>query len=210
MTHIVDARLGAFGWASPPNEKTIHPNVGLYDVRAALQWTQNHIHKFGGDAADITVFGESAGGGIIMHPITAHGGTRSTAFSKGQHPWEIVASTNGARLGYPAIARLRSYERNLLGREELFKQLMAKANCSDLACLRHAPTQALIEANTFLIQNGSTAGVGFTAVVDGDTVPDIPSRLVLEGRYHKTLTSVVVVNNVHEVCFVLSALLFHY
>ena len=69
-------RLGAFGWASPPSEKTVDPNVGLHDVRGALQWTQQYIHKFGGNASDVTVLGESAGGGIIMHSITAYGGDR--------------------------------------------------------------------------------------------------------------------------------------
>lgn len=67
-------RLGAFGWLSPPDEKAIVPNVGLYDARAALLWVQEHISKFGGNAADVTVFGESAGGGVVMHTITAYGG----------------------------------------------------------------------------------------------------------------------------------------
>jgi carboxylesterase type B len=37
---------------------------------------KDYIHKFGGNPADVTVFGESAGGGIIMHSITAYGSAR--------------------------------------------------------------------------------------------------------------------------------------
>ena len=69
-------RLGGFGWASPPGEKTVDPNVGLHDARPALQWIKDYIHKFGGNSVDVTIFGESAGGGIIMHSITTYGGTR--------------------------------------------------------------------------------------------------------------------------------------
>jgi carboxylesterase type B len=88
---------------------------------------------------------------------------------------------------------------NLQARDEEFKVFMAKANCSDLACVRGAPTQALMQANSLSTGNASAAGVGFTLVVDGDFVPDLPSKLLLEGRYHKTLTSVIAANNEHEV-----------
>ncbi len=37
-------------------------NAGLLDQHFALQWIQNYIHLFGGDASKVTVSGESAGG----------------------------------------------------------------------------------------------------------------------------------------------------
>lgn len=73
-TLFVLDRLGAFGWASPPSEESVIPNVGLHDAKLALQWVQQYINKFGGNADDVTVLGESAGGGVIMHTITAYGG----------------------------------------------------------------------------------------------------------------------------------------
>ena len=75
--------MGAFGWSSPPSEKSVVPNVGLYDAKAALEWIRDYIPRFGGNAADVTVFGESAGGGIIMQLNTAYGGIRDPpAFQK--------------------------------------------------------------------------------------------------------------------------------
>lgn len=40
-------------------------NVGMMDVVAALKWIHKNIDKFGGDANNITVFGESGGGGKV-------------------------------------------------------------------------------------------------------------------------------------------------
>ncbi len=43
------------------------PNAGLRDVVCALGWVRRHIDSFGGDPANVTVMGESAGGGTILH-----------------------------------------------------------------------------------------------------------------------------------------------
>ena len=39
---------------------------------------------------------------------------------------------------------------NILGRETIFKSFMAAANCSDLECLRHIPTDIIMKANAFI------------------------------------------------------------
>ena len=40
-------------------------NVGMLDVVAALKWVRQNIHLFGGDPDNVTVFGESGGGGKV-------------------------------------------------------------------------------------------------------------------------------------------------
>ena len=36
-------------------------NAGMLDIVAALQWVKENISEFGGDAENVTVFGESGG-----------------------------------------------------------------------------------------------------------------------------------------------------
>jgi para-nitrobenzyl esterase len=55
-------RLGVEGFAQIPGAPA---NRGLLDAIAALRWVRDNIGRFGGDPAHVTVFGESAGAGVI-------------------------------------------------------------------------------------------------------------------------------------------------
>lgn len=55
-------RTNIFGFSSSPEIPYGQQNVGFLDQRLALQWVQDNIAQFGGDPAQVTIFGQSAGG----------------------------------------------------------------------------------------------------------------------------------------------------
>jgi para-nitrobenzyl esterase len=57
-------RLGLLGYLFLPDilGPEYSGNPGLLDIAAALRWTHENIHAFGGDPDNIMVFGESGGG----------------------------------------------------------------------------------------------------------------------------------------------------
>ena len=64
----VNYRLGVLGWFSHPSlraaadsELDKSPNFGTLDTIQALKWVRDNIEAFGGNAGNVTLFGESAG-----------------------------------------------------------------------------------------------------------------------------------------------------
>ena len=64
----VNHRLNILGFLdlSPFGEKYKYSgNVGMLDIVEALKWVQTNIREFGGDPDNVTIFGESGGGGKV-------------------------------------------------------------------------------------------------------------------------------------------------
>lgn len=60
-------------------------NAGLLDIVAALQWVNRNIASFGGDPANVTIFGQSGGGGKVSTLL-------ATPSAKGLYHKAIVQS----------------------------------------------------------------------------------------------------------------------
>lgn len=65
-------------------------NVGMMDIVAALQWVHNNIANFGGDPANVTIFGQSGGGGKVTTMLY-------TPSAKGLFHKAIMQSGGGGR-----------------------------------------------------------------------------------------------------------------
>lgn len=62
-------RVGLFGFLAHPDLPTA--NVGLLDMIAALDWVRANIAAFGGDPANVTAFGVSAGSASLSLLLTS-------------------------------------------------------------------------------------------------------------------------------------------
>lgn len=67
----VTYRLGLLGFLGDGAD--IPANLGLLDMITALRWTRENIAAFGGDPANVTAFGQSAGGDAVAHLMIADG-----------------------------------------------------------------------------------------------------------------------------------------
>lgn len=79
-------RLGRLGFFAHPALTREDPNgplgnYGIMDTVAALKWVQRNIARFGGDPQNVTLFGESAGAGIVQ--ILMGSPTATGLFEKG-------------------------------------------------------------------------------------------------------------------------------
>ena len=123
----VNHRLGIFGYlhlAEVAPDLASSGNAGMLDLVAALQWVRDNIAAFGGDAANVTIFGESGGGAKVstLHAMPAARGLFHRAIVqsgpglrvKPRAQAEEVARTTIEKLGVaadPAALQALSTER---------------------------------------------------------------------------------------------------
>jgi para-nitrobenzyl esterase len=60
----INYRLGTLGWLNHPS---LGANWGLLDMAAALRWVRDNAVAFGGDPDAVTLWGQSAGAGSVLH-----------------------------------------------------------------------------------------------------------------------------------------------
>ena len=68
VTH--NHRLNVYGYLNLGHlggeEYASSANVGMLDIVAVLEWVRDNISNFGGDADNVTIFGQSGGGGKVL------------------------------------------------------------------------------------------------------------------------------------------------
>ncbi|KAM0275983.1 hypothetical protein ACHAQH_007201 [Verticillium albo-atrum] len=179
VIHVsINYRLGLFGWSSGPlyQQQGGISNIGLRDQGAALAWVQKNIHLFGGDPRQVTVYGESAGGGSIMHQITAYGAASGAPFKRAitQSPgFEPLPSFGKQDDRFNSVLRWASF--------------FSGSNITSLAELSEVPFDVLWKVNQITILTAYWGTFGWGPAVDGDIVPDLPGRLLNEGKFDSSV-----------------------
>ncbi|MFO1015208.1 MAG: carboxylesterase family protein [Caulobacteraceae bacterium] len=119
----VNHRLGPFGYLKLEGGAA---NPGMLDIVLALEWVKENAAAFGGDAGNVTVFGQS-GGGAKINTLTA------MPAATGLFHKMIVQSGSQLRIASPERA------------DEVRAALLDAAGC-DEAGLRALSARALVEA----------------------------------------------------------------
>ena len=164
----INYRLGPLGFlrlADLSNGKIpATGNEGILDQIAALQWVRDNIAEFGGDPANVTIFGESAGGmsvGTLLAAPPAKG-----LFHK------AIPQSGACHTGAQRERANRNAER-----------IMAKLGASTAEAMR-ALTPAQLLTGTMLA-DGKTPdpefGMAYQPVIDGGMMPRAAIEMVTDG-----------------------------
>jgi para-nitrobenzyl esterase len=116
--------------------------TGMADVVAALEWVHDNIEAFGGDPGNVTIFGQSGGGGKVtrlMHMPAAHG-----LFHK-------VISESGGSLNYRHTDPAQSIEHQQAIAAATLKNLSLDSSRMDE--LKKVPYRDLLAAGTSATQS---------------------------------------------------------
>jgi para-nitrobenzyl esterase len=147
-------------------------NVGMVDLVAALQWIKANAAAFGGDPENITIFGQSGGGGkvsTLLYAPSAHGLFQKAIVESGVMDPPMPGSNQAAAR---RVAELT------------FKAAGVKTG--DVAALQALPydqlaaagQKALMQASAELTPGGSNPlgfpSINWEPVVDGDFLPARP------------------------------------
>jgi len=129
----------------------------MMDAIAALEWVQKNIAQFGGDPRRVTIFGESAGAGMVAN---------------------LVASPKAKGLFHRAIGESSAWSTasvsklpTLAEAEQAGVKIAESVGAKSLAELRAKPADAILKG-----------GRGTGPVVDGFLIPEDPGAVFLAGK----------------------------
>ena len=165
----VNYRVGALGFmdlsAFTTSRRRFDSNVGLRDVLAALAWVRDNVAAFGGDPHNVTLFGESAGAGIVTTLLAcpAAEGLFARAIAQSSPATSVYDRRRAQRVAETVLERLDV----------------------DADRLPDVPTAVLLAASQEVFDEVPVRNPGilaFVPIIDGDLLDDYPVKRVQEGR----------------------------
>jgi para-nitrobenzyl esterase len=157
----INYRLGALGFLAHPELADEGPlgaasgNWGLLDVVESLRWIAANIAAFGGDPANVTLFGESAGAIAICDVL-------AMPVARGLFHRAIAQS------GPPLAASMDKAS-------EVAVKLAAAAEVESPAALREVPLERLLVAQSSLLSQRHAGPLPLLPTVDGASLPRRPT-----------------------------------
>ena len=168
----IQYRLNVFGFLAHPelSKESGHGSgdFGLEDQIAALKWVRTNIAAFGGDPANVTIFGESAGGMSVSmlcaSPLARGLFAKAVSQSGGSFAGPKFADEGGMNV-FP-LATAEGYG----------KEVFAALGVRDLAAARALPAAVVLKG----------AGNRFWPVFDGYVLPEDQYLLYQADKFNDT------------------------
>lgn len=155
-------RLGAFGWIT--DGSIIPKNIALKDVICALQWVQKHIHEFGGDPKQVTLYGESAGSGIVC--------TLWHSYQRIKNLFHAVFLQSGVTIAPWAIQKRP---------EKAYHHVLKSTRCADTIVQSSQVQVDCLKSLTYTELNiGDLKSAVVAGIFENVAVTDVNSAIVME------------------------------
>ena len=168
-------RLGIMGYFAHPelSKKSINGvsgNYGLLDQIQALKWVSNNIGTFGGDPENVTVFGQSAGGGSVLSLC-------ASPLAKGLFHKAIIQSAGG-------VGSLGGVF-TLSDAEDYGQYIVSSSGLTFDEFSRLSAEEALEIANAAALSySGSGFRLKLIPCTDGYVLPQDPGQTIASGNHH--------------------------
>jgi para-nitrobenzyl esterase len=181
-------RVNLFGFFSHPAinaEDHAVGNYGIMDQQAALRWVARNIAAFGGDPTNITIFGQSAGGGSVLAHL-------ASPLSAGLFHKAIIQSASlPDSIAIPAVETLQDRGIQLGQQAGLHQQLAAD--------LRGLSVSELMSLNAMPPGQFGNGRFNFGIMEDGQVVPRGVIERFQTGQFHQV--PVIIGNTADEFCW---------
>lgn len=173
----IQYRLGALGYLvyeglNTESQYGKSGNYAVLDQILALKWVKNNISKFGGDTANVMVFGESAGGinsGNLMITHMANGLFHKVGIQS-------------------AVPNLSTYS-DAKNKGNSFVNSFANISGTDaqkLAYLRSLPADSIVVRNGPAPLQGGIVQQNFQPTLDGVVFTQMPTPYFTSGNFNNT------------------------
>ena len=172
----INYRLGIMGYFAHPeltkrSSYKASGNYGLLDQIHALRWVNKNIGAFGGDAGNVTVFGQSAGGGSVISLC-------ASPLAKGLFHKAIIQSAGGVGSlgGAFTLKDAEDYGEHVVDSSGLSFEEFSKLSAEEALDKANAAALSYTYSNNFwlkLIPN-----------TDGYALPQDPGQVIASGNHH--------------------------
>lgn len=166
-------RVGTLGYLALYHREA-PGNAGMFDQVMALDWVQQNIHYFGGNAHSVTLFGESAGavsvGMHMMSPLSR------SKFHR------VILQSGAPQAAWATLSDKEAKNRSLHLANELNCNLVEIPDI--IECLRGVPASNFneLEWNTI---NFGVVRFPFVPIIDGTFLQEDPEKSLRNGNFKR-------------------------